>query len=68
MGVSAPAIANGCVYIASGNAPFLYCLDLATGEQNWVYKLGRRVEETTLRVFRDKVFVLAADGYVHAIK
>lgn len=67
-GLSAPAIASGRVYIASGNSPFFYCLDIETGKPLWIYKLGRRVEEATLCIYRDKVFVLAADGYVHAIE
>jgi len=66
-GLSAPAVARGRVYIASGNTPFFYCLDEKTGEPLWVYKLGHRVEEATLCIYRDKVYVLAADGYVHAI-
>ncbi len=67
-GLSAPALANGRVYIASGNSPFFYCLDAYTGEPRWIYRLGRRVEEATLCIYRDKVFALAADGYVHAIE
>ncbi len=66
-GLSAPAVASGRVYIASGNSPFFYCLDEETGKPLWIYKLGHRVEEATLCIYRDKVFVLAADGYVHAI-
>ena len=34
----------------------------------WTYRLGRRVEEATLRIYRDKVYCLAADGYVHAVE
>ena len=67
-GLSAPAVASGRVYIASGTSPFFYCLDEETGKPLWTYKLGHRVEEATLCVYRDKVFVLAADGYVHAIE
>jgi len=67
-GLSAPAVASGRVYIASGNSPFFYCLDEETGTPLWIYKLGHRVEEATLCIYRDKVFVLAADGYVHAIE
>lgn len=67
-GLSAPAIANGRVYVASGNSPFFYCLDEETGKPHWIYKLGHRVEEATLCIFRDKVYALAADGYVHAIE
>ncbi|MBN1581904.1 MAG: PQQ-binding-like beta-propeller repeat protein, partial [Anaerolineae bacterium] len=67
-GLSAPAVASGRVYIGSGNSPFFYCLDKETGKPLWIYKLGHRVEESTLCIYRDKVFVLAADGYVHAIE
>ena len=67
-GLSAPAIASDRVYIGSGNTPNFYCLDAFTGKPLWVYKLGQRVEEATLCIYRDKVYVLAGDGYVHAIK
>ena len=67
-GLSAPAVASGRVYIASGNSPFFYCLDEKTGKPHWTYKLGHCVEEATLCIYRDKVFVLAADGHVHAIE
>ncbi|TWU38290.1 outer membrane protein assembly factor BamB family protein [Novipirellula artificiosorum] len=67
-GLSAPAIASDRVYIGSGNTPLFYCLDAASGKPLWIYKLGQRVEEATLCIYRDKVYVLAGDGYVHAIK
>ncbi|MBK1876478.1 PQQ-binding-like beta-propeller repeat protein [Pelagicoccus mobilis] len=67
-GLSAPAIASDRLYIASGNTPLFYCLDAFTGEPHWVYKFGQRVEESTLCIYRDKVYALAGDGYVHAIK
>ena len=66
-GLSAPAVANGRVYIASMTSPFFYCLDEETGKPRWIYKLGHRVEEATLCTYRDKVYLLAADGYVPAI-
>ncbi len=67
-GLSAPAIANDRVYIGSGNTPLFYCLDAYTGKPLWIYKLGQHVEEATLCIYRDKVYVLAGDGYVHAIE
>ena len=67
-GLSAPAIASDRVYIGSGNTPNFYCLDAFTGKPLWIYKLGQRVEEATLCIYRDKVYVLAGDGYVYAIK
>ena len=67
-GLSAPAVAGGRVYVASGNTPFFYCLDETTGAPIWVHRLGHRTEESTLCIYRDKVYVLSADGYVHAIE
>jgi outer membrane protein assembly factor BamB len=67
-GLSAPALASNRVYIASGNTPFFYCLDQDTGKPHWIVKLGHRVEESTLCIYRRMVYVLAADGYVHAIE
>ncbi|MCD6354366.1 MAG: PQQ-like beta-propeller repeat protein, partial [Prolixibacteraceae bacterium] len=67
-GLSAPALASGRVYIASGNTPFFYCLDQLTGKPLWIVKFGHRVEESTLCIYRKMVYVLAADGYVHAIE
>ena len=49
------ALADGRVYFGC-NGGALYC------------KLGHRVEEATLCIYRDKVFALAADAYVHAIE
>ena len=34
----------------------------------WIHKFEQRVEESTLCIYRDKVYVLAGDGYVHALK
>ena len=59
-------MASDRVYIGSGNTPLFYCLDAYTGKPLWIYKLGQRVEEATLCIYRDKVYVLAGDGYVHA--
>jgi outer membrane protein assembly factor BamB len=67
-GLSAPAIANNRVYIGSGNTPLFYCLDAFTGKPLWIHKFDQRVEESTLCIYRDKVIVLAGDGYVHAIE
>ena len=60
--------ASDRVYIGSGNSPFFYCLDLNTAEIYWIYKLGNRIKESTLCIYRDKIYLLAADGYVHAIE
>lgn len=39
-----------------------------SGERLWTYRLGYRVEEGTLCIYRDKVYCLAADGYVHVVE
>lgn len=49
------------------NAPFFYGLDAFTGKPLWIYTFDQRVEESTLCIHRDMVFVLAGDGYVYAI-
>ena len=67
-GLSARAIANDRVYIGSGNTPLFYCLDAFTGKPLWIHKFDQRVEESTLCIYRDKVIVLAGDGYVHALE
>jgi outer membrane protein assembly factor BamB len=67
-GLSAPAVANGRVYIGSGNTPLFYCLDANTGKPHWICKLGHRIEEATLCIYQDRVYALAADGYLHAIE
>ena len=67
-GLSAPAIANGRVYIGSGNTPLFYCLDALTGKPLWIHRLGQRVEEATLCIYRNKVIILAGDGWVHALE
>jgi len=67
-GLSAPALADGKVYIASGNTPFFFCLDQVTGKPLWIFKLGNRVEESTLCLYKGKAYVLSADGYIHAIE
>ena len=43
-------------------------LDQETGKLLWNYKMGTRIEESTLCIYRDKVFALAGDGYVHAVE
>ena len=67
-GLSAPAVASGRVYIASGNSPFLYCLAEGTGEPIWIHRLGHRTEESTLCIYRNRLYALCADGFVHSIE
>lgn len=67
-GLSAPALASGRVYIGSGNYPYLYCLDQISGKPHWIYKMGSRIEESTLCIYRDKLYALSGDGYLHAVE
>ena len=67
-GLSAPALASGRVYVGSGNYPFLYALDQVTGQPAWIYRMGNRIEESTLCIYRDKLYALSGDGYLHAIE
>ncbi|WP_242158951.1 PQQ-binding-like beta-propeller repeat protein [Aestuariivivens sediminis] len=66
-GVTAPALANGRVYIGSSNYPYLHALDQKTGKPYWIYKLGN-LEEATLCIYRNKLYALSSDGYIHAIE
>jgi outer membrane protein assembly factor BamB len=67
-GISAPAASRDRLYIASGSMPFLHCLDPETGEPKWVYKMGNRMEESTLCVYGKYVYALSSDGFLHAVK
>ena len=61
------AVDEGLVYVPTVNGHAV-CLDANTGKPLWIYRFGQRVEESTLCIYRDKVFILAGDGYVHALK
>ena len=64
-----PVIEGDKVYVASpGMRVTSFCLDQETGRSYWIVKLGQRVEESTLCIYRNMVYVLSADGYVHAIE
>ena len=67
-GISAPAIASDRLYVASGSSPLFYCLDTETGKPHWIYEFGQHVDESTLCIYRDKIYALSADGFVHAVK
>ena len=51
-GLSAPALASGRVYIGFGNYPYLYRFDQNTSKHYWIYKMGARIEESTLCIYK----------------
>src|SRR5204862_1295410 len=63
--VSSAAIANGVVYVGSGDG-FLYALDLATGARRWRYDAGSPVSSSPA-VGGGLVFATARDGSVFAL-
>jgi outer membrane protein assembly factor BamB len=63
--VSSPAVANGVVYIGSGDG-YLYALDLATGTRRWRYDAGSAVASSPA-VGAGLVFAAARDGSIFAV-
>ena len=63
--VSSAAIANGVVYVGSGDG-FLYALDLATGARRWRYDAGSPVSSSPA-VGGGLVFATARDGSIFAL-
>ena len=64
---SAPAVANGVVYIGALDECF-YALDLATGHQRWQYRAGKGSGFKASPAVQDGVvYVGDVDGLMHAI-
>jgi len=63
--VSSPAIANGVVYVGSGDG-FLYALDVTTGARRWRYDAGSPVSSSPA-VGGGLVFATARDGSIFAV-
>jgi outer membrane protein assembly factor BamB len=61
---SAPAIADGVVYVASADK-FLYALDLATGKEKWKAQLGPM--RSAPAVHKGRVYVGDMDGKFYAL-
>jgi outer membrane protein assembly factor BamB len=61
---SAPAIADGVVYVASADK-HLYALDLATGKPKWKTQLGPM--KSAPAVHKGRVYVGDLDGKFHAV-
>jgi eukaryotic-like serine/threonine-protein kinase len=63
--ISSPTIANGTVYVGSGDG-HLYALDLATGVRRWRYDAGSGVSSSPA-VGQGLVFAVARDGSAFAV-
>lgn len=63
--VSSPAIANGVVYVGSGDGG-LYALDLASGARHWRYEAGSAVSSSPA-VGGGLVYATARDGSIFAV-
>ena len=37
-------------------------------ENYWIYKMRSHLEESTPCIYRDRLYILSADAYVHAIE
>src|SRR3954467_9919340 len=63
--VSSPAVANGTVYVGSGDG-HLYALQLATGERRWRFDAGSAVASSPA-VGGGLVYATARDGSIFAV-
>lgn len=64
--LSPPSVAGGRVYLASNEktgqgSGLIYCLDAATGEQVWTYRLSARPQINTELVFSDGTLYLSGN-------
>lgn len=69
--LSAPVVANGRVFVAAPDTHKLYSIDALTGEQEWVFTAGARIDSppTVLAVGDDSLCVVGCrDGYIYALR
>ena len=64
---SAPAIANGVVYVGSGDGN-LYAFDLRTGKRLWSARLGQKAVTSSPTFVNGSVYVGSDDGNVVAFR
>ncbi|RPJ83899.1 MAG: hypothetical protein EHM18_12890 [Acidobacteria bacterium] len=62
---SSPAIADGLVFVGSGNSNF-YAVDMASGQEKWHYTAGDSVRSSP-RVVGNTVFFASWDNFVYAL-
>jgi eukaryotic-like serine/threonine-protein kinase len=63
---SSPAIADGVVYVGSGDGVLL-ALDFDTGELRWRYETGDLIGESSPAVGADTVYIGDLAGVLHAV-
>ena len=64
--LSAPAIANGRMYVASVDTHTVYAFDEGTGQVLWSYTAGGRVDSPPT-IYRGRVLFGCADGSVYCL-
>ncbi|MFE7776233.1 PQQ-binding-like beta-propeller repeat protein [Streptomyces sp. NPDC057445] len=62
---STPAIADGVVYVGSGNGT-LYAVDSGTGKERWTFRTGEMIESSPA-VADGTVYVGSGDGNLYAV-
>ncbi len=62
---SSPAVANGVVYVGSGDAN-VYALNASTGALIWKYTTGRYIDSAPA-VANGVVYIASGDGYLYAL-
>jgi len=67
VGYSSPAYANGRVYVVDNSAN-LYCFDVANGEKNWEYSLGRVGKGSPVVTADGYIYVGEQNGIFHILK
>jgi outer membrane protein assembly factor BamB len=65
--LSSPVVAGGTLLVASVDTHTVHALDAASGEQQWSYTAGGRVDSPPT-VDRGRVLFGSADGYVYCLR
>ncbi len=66
-GYSAPAIANGKLYIVD-NSAWLFSLDAKTGKENWKHSLGKVARGSPIATADGVIYVGEVNGVFHILK
>ncbi len=65
--LTAPVAANGRVYVAIRDTHTLYALDMKTGEKEWSYTTGGRIDSPPT-IYKGRVLFGSADGKVYCLR